>query len=877
MLLNRLSSAFAYLVLFYLLVLTACTGHSWSISALRCEYLRSPIHIDVSSPRFTWGYEGSAGGMQTAYQLELADAKEALLQEKPLWTSGRVESGQSKAVYSGAEQLRPHARYYWRVTAWDNRGQRVVSAIDSFETAKMQETDWTAQWITDQHDASFGPAPMFRKVFSIHKEIAAARLYVSAAAYYKLYLNGKEAGTAQLDPGYTHYDKRNLYTTLDVTSALRMGENVVATVLGNGFYNAAAPVATWDFDKARWRDRARMVMEIHIQHTDGTITVIPTDDTWKTATGPHVYNNIYSGETYDARKQWQGWNDLRFDDVAWQPAVPTRAPSPRLVSQTMPPMRITDELPAVAMQAFGDTVFVFDMGINLTGVCRINVRGEEGTKVTLTHGELLKDNGRIEMRNLDIYYKPIKDIEFQTDTYFMSGEGEETFTPAFTYHGFRYVEVRSDRPIKLDKADVTALFIHTDLERVGQFSCSNELLNKIWSATNQSYVSNLHSIPTDCPQREKNGWTADGHIAIDLALLNFDGIKFYEKWLDDFIDNQRPEGNISGIIPSAGWGYDDWIGPVWDAALFIIPDALERYYGDTRAIHKVYDACEKYLEYLRNRENEEGTVTYGIGDWVYYHTQTPTEYTTTCFYYWDQVLMARFSDLTGHDGTPYRKKAEELKALINRKYFDAEQTRYANGSQTAQAVALALEIVPEEYEKKVAENLNRLIVDNNYHLDFGVLGSKYVPRMLSAHGYAETAYRMATQETAPSWGNWIKLGFTTLAETWVLSPEFRDASVNHVFLGDISAWMVNTLAGINYDPNNRGFEHILIKPDFIADLSWAKGEYRSVKGLIKSEWRREGKQIRLSVTIPDNATATVYTDKAQTVGSGRHEFVFTSH
>jgi len=877
MLLNRLSSAFAYLVLFYLLVLTACTGHSWSISALRCEYLRSPIHIDVSSPRFTWGYEGSAGGMQTAYQLELADAKEALLQEKPLWTSGRVESGQSKAVYSGAEQLRPHARYYWRVTAWDNRGQRVVSAIDSFETAKMLETDWTAQWITDQHDASFGPAPMFRKVFSIHKEIAAARLYVSAAAYYKLYLNGKEAGTAQLDPGYTHYDKRNLYTTLDVTSALRMGENVVATVLGNGFYNAAAPVATWDFEKARWRDRARMVMEIHIQHTDGTITVIPTDDTWKTATGPHVYNNIYSGETYDARKQWQGWNDLRFDDVAWQPAVPTRAPSPRLVSQTMPPMRITDELPAVAMQAFGDTVFVFDMGINLTGVCRINVRGEEGTKVTLTHGELLKDNGRIEMRNLDIYYKPIKDIEFQTDTYFMSGEGEETFTPAFTYHGFRYVEVRSDRPIKLDKADVTALFIHTDLERVGQFSCSNELLNKIWSATNQSYVSNLHSIPTDCPQREKNGWTADGHIAIDLALLNFDGIKFYEKWLDDFIDNQRPEGNISGIIPSAGWGYDDWIGPVWDAALFIIPDALERYYGDTRAIHKVYDACEKYLEYLRNRENEEGTVTYGIGDWVYYHTQTPTDYTTTCFYYWDQVLMARFSDLTGHDGTLYRKKAEELKALINRKYFDAEQTRYANGSQTAQAVALALEIVPEEYEKKVAENLNRLIVDNNYHLDFGVLGSKYVPRMLSAHGYAETAYRMATQKTAPSWGNWIKLGFTTLAETWVLSPEFRDASVNHVFLGDISAWMVNTLAGINYDPNNRGFEHILIKPDFIADLSWAKGEYRSVKGLIKSEWRREGKQIRLSVTIPDNATATVYTDKAQTVGSGRHEFVFTSN
>src|SRR5690606_38419267 len=192
---------------------------------------------------------------------------------------------------------------------------------------------------------------------------------------------------------------------------------------------------------------------------------------------------------------------------------------------------------------------------------------------------------------------------------------------------------------------------------------------------------------------------------------------------------QRPEGNISGIIPSAGWGYDDWIGPVWDAALFIIPDALERYYGDSRTIEKVYATCEKYLEYLRNRENDEGTVTYGIGDWVYYDTQTPTAYTTTCFYYWDQVLMARFSDLTGRDGTRYRMKAEQLKALINRKYFDAGRAMYANGSQTAQAVALALDIVPADHVGKVAANLNKLVADNDYHLDFGVLGSKYVPRM----------------------------------------------------------------------------------------------------------------------------------------------------
>lgn len=874
-LLNRLSSIFT--LVGCCLVLGSCTAPERRVIDLRCEYQRSPINIDSQTPRFTWAYDvaSGVGERQIAYQVDLGDSKKALEDgDEPLWTSGRIEANASKAVYAGGEKLMPHTRYYWRITAWNTKEGKVVSAIDSFETAKMQPSDWMAQWISDSHDKDFGPAPMFRRAFTIDKEIATARLYVSAAAYYKLYINGTVAETVQLDPGYTHYDKRNLYSTLDVTGALRKGGNVVATVLGNGFYNAAAPVATWDFEKARWRDRARMIMEIHVQHTDGSVTVIPTDSTWKTGIGPHVYNNIYSGETYDARLKVAGWNAAGFDDAAWESAKPVPAPSSLLVSQTMPPMRVTGEYPAVAMQAFGDTVFVFDMGINLTGVVRTNLRGEAGTRVTLTHGELLKADGRIEMRNLDIYYRPMDGLGFQTDTYFMKGDGVETFTPEFTYHGFRYVEVRSDRPLTLRKEDMTALFIHTDLERVGQFSCSNDLLNRIWAATNQSYLGNLHSIPTDCPQREKNGWTADGHVAIDLALLNFDGITFYEKWLDDFIDNQRPEGNISGIIPSAGWGYDDWIGPVWDAALFIIPDALERYYGDTRAIHKLYPTLEKYLGYLMNRENEDGTVTYGIGDWVYYRTQTPTEYTTTCFYYWDNVLMARFSDLTGHDGSPYRRKAKQLKALINRKYFDAGTGLYANGSQTAQAVALALDIVPDEHRENVAANLNRLVVDNDYHLDFGVLGSKYVPRMLSEYGYGETAYRMAAQETAPSWGNWIKLGFTTLAETWVLSPEFRDASVNHVFLGDISAWMVNTLAGINYDPGKRGFEHIIIRPDFISDLTWVKGEYRSVKGLITSEWKREGDQVTLSVTIPANATATiVYGNRSESVGGGSHTFV----
>ena len=856
-------------------IFSSCTSGDASISDMRCEYLKSPVNIDAQNPRFTWTYLSSERNVvQKAWQLDIGTSKEGLKQGNVFWTSGKVEENVSRAVYHGKEPLKSHTKYYWKVTSWCDNNKVFVSETDSFETAKMLASEWIGKWITDHNNKEFGPAPMFRKTFTIDKNIVSAKLYVSAVAYYKLYLNGVIPDEIKLDPGYTHYDKRNLYTTYDVTKFLKNGENVVATVLGNGFYNEAAPVATWDFEKARWRDRAKMIMEIRVAYADGSTLVIPSDDTWKTSFGPHIYNNIYSGEIYDARKENPGWNQAGFDDTLWSNALLSKAPSPLLVSQTMQPVRVTQEYPAVSIQSWGDTVFVFDFGINLTGVCDLRLWGNRGTKVTLTHGELLKENGRLEMRNLDIYYNPIAGIEFQTDTYITRGREQESFSPEFTYHGFRYVEVRADHPITLKKEDLKALFMHTDLQRVGNFSCSNELLNKIWKASNQSYLCNLHSIPTDCPQREKNGWTADAHIAIDLGLLNFDGIKFYEKWMDDFIDNQKKEGNISGIIPSSGWGYDDWIGPVWDAALFIIPDVLERYYGDTKTIEKLYSTCERYLDYLRNRENEEGTVTYGIGDWVYYKTQTPTEFTTTCFYYWDNVLMAHFAEITGNDSSPYNEKAAALRELINKKYFNAATCLYANGSQTALAVALALGIVPEEYEAKVAENLNKAVAGNNYHLDFGVLGSKYVPKMLSKYGYVETAYKMATQKTAPSWGNWIQQGFTTLAETWVLSPEFRDASVNHVFLSDISAWMVNTLAGINYDNGTRGFKKIIIKPNYIDDLSWVKGEYKSVKGLIKSGWVRDGDMIKLSVTIPVNTTATVYTDKEIEIGGGNYEFAF---
>lgn len=862
------------------LLVWACNSDNIDIENMRCEYQAAPIGVDSPAPRFTWNYttsnEDGTEFSQNSYQLCIATREQDLgNSSENSWQSDTIYSGIPYAIYQGAKKLKPRTRYYWQVTAWDKTGyHKITSPISSFETAQINQSDWTGVWITDNHDKDYPSAPMLRKSFTTQEKIQQARLYVSAAAYYKMTLNGQPVTSSHLNPGFTHYDKRNLYNTYDVTSLLHTGENVLSAVLGNGFYNEAAPVATWSYEQARWRNRPRMICEMHISYTNGEEQIITSDSSWKTATGPYAQNNIYSGDTYDARLAIAGWNKPDFDDSKWTNAIQVDAPSPLLISQNMPAIATEQFISPVNMRSFGDTVYVYDFGVNMSGVCTLSINGEKGTKVDLQHGELLKDNGRLEMRNLDIYYKPLPGLAFQTDTYILDGE-QGTFTPNFTYHGFQYVEVRSDRPVKLTKESLTAQFIHTAVPPAGNFSCSNELLNKIWKAANQSYLSNLMSIPTDCPQREKNGWTADAHITMDLGLLNFDGITFYEKWLDDMVDNQNEEGRISGIIPSSGWGYDDWIGPVWDAAMFIVPMSIYHYYGDTRSIEKIWPVCVKYLDYLAGREDTEGTVTYGIGDWVFYQTQTPTAFTTTCYYYLDHLYMAKFAELIGKDGSRYAKKAEELKALINQKYFDQSKAIYANGSQAAQGVALYLGIVPKEYEQQVADNLSMMIKANNNLLDFGVLGSKTVLRMLSKYGYADLAYQMAAQEEAPSWGNWIKQGFTTLGETWILSPEFRDASVNHMFLGDVNAWMYNVLAGINYDEQEPGFKHILIQPHFVKGLDWVKAEYKSVNGIIRSEWERKGEQVILNVTIPVNTNATVECNgKKIDLGSGKHQLTF---
>ncbi len=862
-----------------LVITLSCVSKNENVQPvdLRTEYLEKPICIGTKTPRLTWCFEGQDSDL-------VISKAEVNIWENKDQTGAKITIVKENApgelllpLVIVSDTLKPLTRYYWNVTVWYGSGAKCrTSKLACFETAMFSEKDWQAKWITDSHDKDYEPAPLFRKNIEIaNKPIVAARAYISAAGYYEMFINGNRVGKNYLDPGYTNFSKRILYVTHDITALLNTGKNAVTAVLGNGWYNVQAN-AEWNFHNAEWRTRPLLLTEIHIQYADGTKEIIKTDGSWKTSTGEYTYNDIYSGDYVDLRKEEKGWKTPGFDDSNWKMAKEMPSPSPLLTAQQMPGIHITEELPASKIKKFNNQLYVFTFPKNMAGFCRLKVKGAPGTAIRLRYGELLKKSGRLEQGNVDFFFYSKKPGEaFQQDELILRDANEVVeFTPSFTYHGFQYVEVESSKPVDLTKESLTALFVHTDVKPIGSFACSNQTLNKIWEATRQSYLSNLHSIPTDCPQREKNGWTADAHISVDLGLLNYDAITVYEKWMDDFIENQRYKGDITGIVPSCNWGWGK--GPVWDAAMFIIPNALYEYYGDSRCIQKMIPTLDRYLTYLE-KEEKNGLIPFGLGDWVPYKSRTNNTYTSTAYYYMDYKLRASFAKILGEDDGRFLAKAEKIRNDINDHFFDAETNTYAEGTQTAQALALYLGLPPEEKEKQVAEKLHELVANNNYFLDFGVIGSKTVPRMLTKYGYVEDAMKMATKTEGPSWGYWVEnLGLTTLAEEWVVDPVENGSSLNHVFLGDVSAWMVNQLAGINYDPQNPGFTHIFITPHFVKDLSWVKGQYHSVKGLISSEWKRENGKVILNVEIPAGCHASIITENGQrtNVGVGKHQLKF---
>jgi alpha-L-rhamnosidase len=852
-----------------------------SLSSLRTEHLEEPIGVDNPHPRLSWRMEDDRpGAKQLAYQVIVGqDSLQVVNNRGEQWDTNKQMTGDMSVVYEGAD-LFPCTKYYWKVKAWGVGNNEYSSDVHSFETGLMSANNWNGSWISDNKDIYYKPASYFRKKFTLNKKVKSARVYIAVAGLYELYIDGEKIGNHRLDPMYTRFDRRNLYVTYDVTSQLqKTHDNAIGVLLGNGWYNHQTK-AVWDFDKAPWRNRPAFCLDLKIVYTDGSRETVSTDLGWRRSDSPLMRNSIYTGEDYDARLEKKGWNQPDYDDSKWEGVAYRSAPSNNITSQQIRPIRNVQVIPAQSLRKIDEKTYLFDFGQNMSGVTKICVSGKEGTRVQLKHGERLA-GGRLDMSNIDVYFRGDKDTDpFQTDILFLSGKGNDEYMTKFNYKGFRYVEVTADEPIDLDKNSVTAYFMHSDVLPIGKINTSSDLLNRIWKATNNAYLSNLMGLPTDCPQREKNGWTGDSHFAIETGLYNYDGITVYEKWLADHRDEQQPNGVLPDIIPTGGWGYGTANGLDWTSSIAIIPWNLYLFYGDSKPLADCYENIKRYVNYV-DRTSINGLTSWGRGDWVPVKSQSNLELTSSVYFYVDAKILANTAKLFNKkaDYEYYTALATKIKNAVNNKYLNRETGIYASGTQTELSVPLQWKIVPEDQIPLVAQNLAKRVEVDGFHLDVGVLGAKAILNALSENGYANIAYKIASQDTYPSWGWWIVNGATTLLENWDLNAK-RDISDNHMMFGEIGGWLFKGLGGIFPDPEQPGFKHIILRPNFIKELSSFEAQYDSPYGQIISKWQlKKNKLINYEVVVPANSNATLYLPneiagkKVMELQSGRHNIV----
>jgi alpha-L-rhamnosidase len=734
-----------------------------SLAGLQCEHLVRPLGIDNPHPRLSWQLDANGRAVrQTAYEIRVSPDSMKLIigvGTNRIWQI-KIKSPDQLIVYQG-KALQPFTHYYWQVIAWDNKGKKAISPISDFETGMMDQRNWKGDWIRDKKGVNLKPAPYYRKTFRVQKKIVAARAYIAVAGLDELFMNGQKIGEHILDPMYTRFDRRNLYVTYDVTKQLQQGLNVIGVVLGNGWYNLQS-TAVWFFDKAPWRARPCFCMDLRITYSDGRVETISTDKTWKTALSAIVFNSIYTGEHIDDNKAMPGWNEVDFDDSVWSPVIITGAPSQHMVAQSLYPIRAMATLQPVSCARLNDTDYVYDIGRNMAGVSELNVSGTPGTVVKLKHGEKLYPSGHVDISNIDMHYRPADDNDpFATDVYILNGKGTETFRPRFNYKGFRYVEVTSSKPVNLTKDNLSGIVLHSDVPQVGKISSSNPIIDQLWQAANNSYTANLFGYPTDCPQREKNGWTADAALAIETGLYNYDSITIYEKWLADMRDEQQGNGMLPAIIPSSGWGYEHYNTVDWLSVLVIIPWELYQFYGDSKALADNYQAMTRYINHL-DETHPDGLIPEGLGDREAIHSHANVELTSTAYYYADAVILAKTAKLFHKptDEQKYLLLAQKIKKAFNNKFYHQATQTYGSGYQTENSAALCYGLVSEADKSAVAASLAKSVMQDSLHLDVGVLGSKAILNALSENGYAELAYRLASKETYPSWGYWMKQGMT---------------------------------------------------------------------------------------------------------------------
>lgn len=705
--------------------------------------------------------------------------------------------------------------------------------------------NWRGRWISSGKRLSqllrtTDSAPIIRKTFHLDSAAGSAKLYLCALGLHVLYINGVKADDRVLAPAVSRYDKRCNYITYDVTHLLRKGLNTIAVILGNGLFNCFE-TSHWGFDTAPWRDWPKLCCDLEV---DGKI-VLASDNSWKLHDSPITFDAWRSGEHYDARRFMPDFALPELDDSAWQNVCYCTPPGGVVEEENMPPCRITKTFKPVAIHRIYADITTYDFGINLTGFAKIKVRGNSGSTLILQYGEKVdQPSNRLNTRILDHW---MTSGAFQCDRYTLRGdENGEEWMPSFTYHGFRYIQAVA--PADVEILEIEACFVHTDFQSAGSFESSSDMLNTLQRNTRQSYLSNFTGIPTDCPHREKNGWTGDASLAMETGVWNFDVREACCHFLDTLTACQRDNGQLPAMAPTGSFGYNWGNGPLFDSVIFEYCYQIYLFYGDSEPIRRYYEPMKRYLDYCQSMA-PDFLAQFGLGDWKPPADITLTDpaVVTTAFYHLNVLKMSFFADLLGKtaDADHYKTLAENI-ADAFRKNYPAPDT------MTALACALHSKIITGKDAADTAAKLAELCRKNQHKALFGIAGAKCIPRALAENGYASDAYKIITQTEYPGWGWQVRQGATSLWEAW-----HGGESQNHIMYGDISAWMYQYLGGIKPQLETPGFKHCRIEPIFIDELDFVKMSHQSPNGVWKSSWQRKGNMVECIFELPLNCTAQV--------------------
>ncbi len=865
-----------------LIAFISVKGFGSSVYDLKCNLQSEPMGITDTAPCFSWKIHADKRMYkQTAYRILVSTDSSLLIRHRGnLWDSGYIKSDQSVWITYQGKPLEAGRTYYWSVRIKGNDGHYSDwSQPQRFTTGLFNEGDWhNAQWIALEHDRkTLIPAipapddqrilhgqpigryklPLLRKTFRPHGEVRQALAFVSGVGHFEMFINGQKVGQHFLDPGWSKYDKEILYLTFDITTLLKANSNVIGIMLGNGFYN----IPNERYYKLTGSYGApKALVCIQLKYADGHTEYIVSDSSWKTLDGPITYSSIFGGEDFDATRIPDGWLCDTYDDSKWQNAIcsPIRC---KLRSQINNSLIIRQSLPVVTRFKNAKGNWVYDLGQNASGIIRISVRGQKGQSIILRPAELLNDDRSADQRaSGSLYY-------FK---YTLGSDQTETWQPQFSYYGFRYIEAESavpegeDNPLQLPKI-ITLEGLHTsnEAQENGTFHCSQPLFNKIYELIDWAMRSNMASVLTDCPHREKLGWQEEAHLMQYSLQYRYDMSSIYPKILNDLHTAQLPNGTIPTIAPEFvrfSGGFEDT--PEWGSSFIISNWYLYQWYGDTRLIKELYPDMKRYLYYLKSRSKGH-IIAYGLGDWYDigpnppgYAQLTSNGVTATAIYYYDTILMRNMAQLLGKtdDVSELTTLADSIKTAYNQTFYHPDKGFYDRNSQTANAISLYLGLTDSSEVPRVLNSLVKDIRQRHNALTAGDIGYRFVLRALERYGRTDVIYDMNSRYDVPGYGWQLAHGATALTESW---QAYGSVSNNHFMLGHLMEWLFSGVGGIRQSDSSIAFNDILIAPQIAGQINAARTSYESVYGRIACEWNISDKQYNLTVEIPANTMATV--------------------